>query len=101
MSEDIASNFEIKPVVIGAIISIVCILIGMSTGVGFIGIFGPVIGSAVAGFISENSTTYALVYGAIIGIVSSFLVLTVFTIPIFIILGLFGGLIGKIIQNNF
>lgn len=101
MSEDIASNFEIKPVVIGAVISIVCILLGMLTGVGYIGIFGLIIGSAVAGFISENSTTHALIYGAIIGIVSSFLALTAFTIPIFIILGLFGGLIGKIIQNNF
>lgn len=101
MSEDIANNFELKPVIIGAVISIVCIVIGMSTGIGFLGIFGLIIGSAVAGFTSENSTMYALIYGAIIGIVSSFLLFTVFTIPIFIILGLFGGFVGKIIQSNF
>lgn len=101
MSEDIANNFELKPVIIGAVISIVCIVIGMSTGIGFLGIFGLIIGSAVAGFTSENSTRYALIYGAIIGIVSSFLLFTVFTIPIFIILGLFGGFVGKILQSNF
>lgn len=101
MSEDIANNFELKPVIMGAIISIICIMIGTATGIGFIGIFGLIIGSAVAGFTSENSTMYALIYGAIIGIISSFLLFTVFTIPIFIILGLFGGFIGKVLQSNF
>lgn len=101
MSEDIANNFELKPVIVGAIISIICIMIGTSIGIGFIGIFGLIVGSAVSGFISENSTKYALIYGAIIGIVSSFLLFTVFTIPIFVILGVFGGFVGKILQSNF
>lgn len=101
MSEDIANNFELKPVIIGIIISIVCIMIGIAIGNGFIGIFGVIIGSAITGFVSENSTKYALIYGAIIGIISSFFVFTVFTIPIFVILGLFGGFVGKIIKSNF
>lgn len=101
MSEDIANDFELKPVIIGLIISIVGILIGTSISNGFISFFGLIVGSATSGFLTINSTKYALIYGAIIGIVSSFLVLTVFTIPTFIILGLFGGFIGKVIQNNF
>ena len=77
MSDDIVNNFELKPVIIGVIISFVCIMIGMSTGIGIISIFGLIGGSAVAGFTSEKSTKYALIYGAIIGIISSFLVFTV------------------------
>ncbi|MBQ8017329.1 MAG: hypothetical protein IJ258_04395 [Methanobrevibacter sp.] len=101
MTEDIASNFELKPVIVGAVISIVCLLVGMSTGIGVIGILGLIIGSAISGFLTNNSTTHALIYGAIVGFVSSFLMFTVFSIPIFIIIGLFGGYIGKVVQNNY
>ncbi len=64
------------------------------------GLFGIIAGSAISGFSTNNSTKYALIYGAIVGLICSFTMLTVFTIPIFIILGLFGGFIGKVIQSN-
>ena len=87
MSEDIVNDFEFKPVIVGLIISVVLILI---FPMGVLHLFWVMIGSAVAGFLTANSTKYALVYGAIIGIISSFLMLTVFTIPLYLILGVFG-----------
>lgn len=99
MTDEIVNNIEFKPIIVGSIISIIIILIGMSVG-GIFFLFGPILGSAIAGYLTENSTMYALIYGAIIGIICSFFVLTVFTIPLFIILGLFGAFIGKIIQAN-
>lgn len=98
MSEDIVNNFEFKPVIIGAIISLILILI---FPMGIWHLLWVIIGSAVSGFLTINSTKYALVYGAIIGIISSFLMFTVFTIPIYVILGIFGGFMGKVIQSNF
>ena len=98
MSEDIVNDFEFKPVIVGLIISVVLILI---FPMGVLHLFWVMIGSAVAGFLTANSTKYALVYGAIIGIISSFLMLTVFTIPLYLILGVFGGFVGKLIQSNF
>lgn len=100
MSDDIASNVELMPIVKGIVISILVIVIGMYTN-GMISILGVIIGSAVSGYSTENPTTYALIYGAIVGIVSSFLMLTVYTIPLFIILGLFGSFMGKVLQSNF
>lgn len=97
MSEDIVNDFEFKPVIVGLIISVVLILI---FPMGVLHLFWVMIGSAVAGFLTVNSTKYALVYGAIIGIISSFLMLTVFTIPLYLILGIFGGFVGKLIQSN-
>lgn len=97
--DEIVNNIEFEPIVIGAVISIVLILIGQFT-FGYLHLFAVIIGSAVAGFMSRNPTKYALIYGAIIGIVSSFLMLTVFTIPLYLILGLFGGFIGKVLQAN-
>ena len=99
MSEDIANNVEIMPIMKGLIIAILFVLIGMFTN-GFISIFGVIIGSAVSGFSTDNSTIYALIYGAIVGIVCSFTMLTAFTIPIFIILGLFGAFMGKVLKSN-
>ena len=69
------NDFEFKPVIIGLIISVILILI---FPMGILHLFWVMIGSAVAGFLTANSTKYALVYGAIIGIISSFLMLTVF-----------------------
>lgn len=97
MADEIVNNFELKPVAIGAVVSIVLILL---FPMGILHLFWVIIGSAIAGFLTTNSTKFALVYGAIIGIVSSFLMLTVFTIPLYIILGLFGAFIGKAIQSN-
>ena len=99
MSEDIANNIEVMPIVKGIIISILIIVIGMFTN-GMISIFGVIVGSAVSGFSADNSTTYALIYGAIVGIVSSFLMLTAYTIPVFLILGLFGAFVGKVLKSN-
>lgn len=100
MNEDIAENFELMPIVKGIIISFLIIIIGMYTNI-MISFIGVVIGSAVSGYSTVNSTKHALIYGAIVGIVSSFLILTVYTIPIFVILGVFGAYIGKVLQNNF
>ncbi len=97
MADEIINNFEIKPVITGAIVSIILILI-FPMGIGHL--LWVIIGSAVAGYMSQNTTKYALIYGIIIGIISSFLMLTVFTIPIYIILGIFGGFIGKLVQSN-
>lgn len=97
MEEDIVNNFELIPVIIGAIISVALILI---FPMGVLHLLWVIIGSAVAGFISNNSTVYAIIYGAIIGIISSFFMLTVFTIPLYIILGIFGGFIGKLVKSN-
>ena len=97
MVDEIVNNFEIKPVIVGAIISIILILI---LPMGILHMLWVIVGSAVAGFTCENSTKYAVIYGAIIGLISSFLMLTVFTIPLYIILGIFGGFIGKLLQSN-
>lgn len=97
MADEIVEMFELKPVIVGAIVSIILILI---LPMGLLHMLWVIVGSAIAGFLSENSTRYALIYGAIIGLVSSFFMLTVFTIPIYIILGLFGVFVGKIIQAN-
>lgn len=97
MADEIVEMFELKPVIVGAIVSIILILI---LPMGLLHMLWVIVGSAIAGFLSENSTRYALIYGAIIGLVSSFFMLTVFTIPIYIILGLFGAFVGKIIQAN-
>lgn len=97
MADEIVNNFELKPVAIGAVVSIILILL---LPMGILHLFWVIIGSAIAGYLTANSTKFALIYGAIIGIVSSFLMLTVFTIPIYIILGLFGAFIGKAIQSN-
>lgn len=97
MADEIVDLFELKPVLVGAIISIILILI---LPMGALHMLWVIVGSAIAGFLTENSTKYALIYGAIIGLISSFFMLTVFTIPIYIILGLFGAFVGKIIQAN-
>ena len=97
MADEIVNNFEFKPVAIGAAVSIILILL---LPMGILHLFWVIIGSAIAGYLTANSTKFALIYGAIIGIVSSFLMLTVFTIPIYVILGLFGAFIGKTIQSN-
>jgi hypothetical protein len=99
MGEDIAQNIELEPIIKGAVVGIIFIIIGWFTS-GYLGLFGVIIGSAISGFLTNNSTKYALIYGAIVGIICSFLMLTAFTIPIFIILGLFGAFIGKVVQSN-
>ena len=78
MADEIVEMFELKPVIVGAIVSIILILI---LPMGLLHMLWVIVGSAIAGFLSENSTRYALIYGAIIGLVSSFFMLTVFTIP--------------------
>lgn len=101
MEDDIASNIEFKPLLIGLIVSVILVVIGTAIGNSFLLIFGPLIGSAITGFITINSSKYALIYGAVIGIVSSFFMLfSVFSMPIYIILGIFGGFIGKAIQSK-
>ncbi len=102
MEDDIANNIELMPILKGTIISVVLIIIGMTIGNAFIGFFGLIIGSAFSGFSTNNSTKYAVIYGAIVGIVSSFLMLySVFAIFFCLILGIFGGFIGKVLQSNF
>lgn len=102
MAEDIAGNVELKPIVMGIVVSVILILLdSFIIHWGYVGIFGVIIGSAYAGFLSNNSTIYALIYGALVGFISSFAIFfTVFTIPLFVILGIFGGFIGKVIQSN-
>lgn len=99
MSEDIAGNFELMPVVIGFVPAIIFVLIGMATS-GLVGLFGVLIGSAIAGFLSKNSTLYALIYGAVIGLICCFASLAVYVFAIFIVVGLFGGFAGKVLQSN-
>lgn len=98
--DDVVNNVEFGPIVIGAAVSIILIIIGFFT-FGYLHLFAVIIGSATAGFLSKNPTKYALIYGAIVGIISSFLMLTVFTIPLYLILGIFGAFLGKVIQANF
>ena len=98
MTDEIVNNIELKPIAVGAIISVILILL---FPMGIMHCFWVMVGSAVSGFLSENTTKYAVVYGAIIGIVSSFLMLTVFTIPLYVILGIFGAFVGKVIKVNF
>lgn len=101
MEDDIANNIEVMIILKGIILSVVLIVIGMSIHNGFIGIFGLIIGSAFSGFSTNNSTKYALIYGVVVGIVSSFLMLnSVFAIFFCMVLGLFGGFIGKVIRVN-
>lgn len=97
MVDEIVNNIGFKPVVVGTIISVVLILL---FPMGILHLFWVMIGSAVSGFLTNDPTKYALVYGAIIGIISSFFMMTIFTIPLYIILGLFGAFVGKIIQAN-
>lgn len=97
MVDEIVNNIEFKPIVVGTLISLVLIIL---FPMGTLHLFWVIIGSAISGFLANNSTKYALIYGVIIGIISSFLMITIFTIPLYIILGLFGAFIGKIIQVN-
>ncbi|WP_295599402.1 hypothetical protein [uncultured Methanobrevibacter sp.] len=101
MSEDIASNVELMPIVIGVVVSIILVTIGLLSSIGAIGIIGIVIGGAISGFLTNNSTLYAIIYGAIVGLISSFLILySVFAIPFCMVLGVFGGFVGKVAQSN-
>lgn len=101
MAEDIASNVELMPIVIGIIVSIVMVALGLLFHVGYIGIFGVIIGGAISGFLTNNSTLYAIIYGAVVGLISSFLILySFFAIPFCIILGIFGGFVGKVVQEH-
>lgn len=101
MAEDIASNIELMPIVKGIIVSVVIVALGMLLGIGFIGVFGIIIGGVISGFLTENTTLYAIIYGAIVGLISSFLIgFSVFSLPLCIILGIFGGFMGKVIQSN-
>ena len=84
MGEDIAQNIELEPIIKGAVAGIIFIIIGWFTS-GYLGLFGVIIGSAISGFLTNNSTKYALIYGAIVGIICSFLMLTAFTIPFFVV----------------
>ena len=97
MADEIVNNFELKPVIVGAIISIVLMLLTPDDYLRFLEI---IIGSAVAGFICVNSTKYAMGYGALIGIISSIVTPIPIAIIVYMILGLFGGFIGKLIQSN-
>ena len=69
MSEDITTNVEVFPIVVGIIVSIILIVIDLFLFTGIISTFGVIIGSACAGFLCKNSTVYAIIYGAIIGII--------------------------------
>ena len=101
MAEDIASNVKLMPIIIGIIASIVIVAIGKLLGNGVLGIGGIIIGSAISGFLTENTTLYAIIYGVIVGLISSFLIgFTIFSVPLCIILGIFGGFIGKVVQSN-
>lgn len=100
MSDDIASNFELGPILKGVVVAVIFMIIAWITSIGFIGMFGIILGSAVSGFLTVNSTKHALVYGAIVGFICCLPMMTIFSLPVFIILGLFGGFIGKVIQSN-
>lgn len=99
MTDDIASNMELSPILKGIIIAVLFIIIGWFTS-GYLGIFGIIVGSAFSGFSTNNSTKYALIYGAVVGIVCSFTMFTAFTVPIFIILGIFGAFVGNVVRAN-
>lgn len=104
MSEDITTNVEVFPIVVGIIVSIILIVIDLFLFTGIISTFGVIIGSACAGFLCKNSTVYAIIYGAIIGIIASiFFALTVgFGNAFFLytLLGIFGAFVGKVIQSK-
>lgn len=53
MTDEIVNNIEFKLIIVGSIISIIIILIGMSVG-GIFFLFGPILGSAIAGYLTEN-----------------------------------------------
>lgn len=72
MSEDIAKNIEFTPIIAGLIISLIFTVISLLVG-GLWNMLGVIIGSGISGFSTQNSTIYALIYGAIIAIISSFL----------------------------
>lgn len=89
-------HIELTPIIIGAIISVILIFLLLPYGVAHL--LCVIIGSAVAGYLTNNSTRYALINGACVGIISSFLFPTVLIMPIYIILGLFGAFFGKAFQ---
>lgn len=97
MVDEIVNNIEFKPIIIGVLVAVILILV---FPMGILHCFWVIVGSAISGFLTSNPTKYALVYGAIIGLISSFFMLTVFTIPLYIILGLFGAFVGKVIQTK-
>ena len=101
MSEDIASNIELMPIIIGVVVSIILVGIGLVSSVGAIGMIGIILGGAISGFLTNNSTSYAIIYGAVVGLITSFLILySFFAIPFCMILGIFGGFVGIVAQKN-
>lgn len=97
MVDEMVNNIEFKPIAVGTVISVVLILL---LPMGMMHCFWVMLGSAISGYMTNNSTKYALVYGTIIGLISSFFMLTVFTIPLYMILGIFGAFVGKVVQAN-
>lgn len=104
MDEDIAGNIEIFPIVVGVVISIIFLIIAMIGGGSAVGYLGLILGTAATGFLCKNTTVYAIIYGALIGIIASlFIGLLYGNFSIFIlniILGLFGAFVGKFIQSK-
>lgn len=95
--DDVAKNFELKPVIIGVVISL--IFVGISGFNVYLAIFGVFIGSLIAGYLTEQSYINAIIYGVIIGIIGSVLYwLGGFIFGYFLISALIGAFIGKYIQ---
>lgn len=103
MSDDIINNIEIFPIVVGVVISVIFVIIALFSGT-IVSIIGLILASAVAGFLCKNTTLYAIIYGAVIGLISSLsigLITGIFNIfLLYIILGIFGAFVGKFIQSK-
>lgn len=96
---DVIKDFELKPVIIGLVISL--IVVGISGFYVYLALFGVFLGSLIAGYLTKHSYINALIYGAIIGVIGSlFYWLGGFVFGYFLISALIGSFIGKYIQLN-
>lgn len=103
MSEDIATNIEVFPIVVGVVISVIFVIIALFSNT-MVSIIGLILASAGAGFLCKNTTVYAIIYGGVIGLITSLfigLITGIFNMfLLYIILGIFGAFVGKFIQSK-
>ncbi|SEK67812.1 hypothetical protein SAMN05216439_1304 [Methanobrevibacter gottschalkii] len=97
--ENFLNVIEFKALIIGLLISLV--FVGISGFNVYLALFGVFAGSAIAGFLSDLSIIYSLVYGALIGIISSlFYWFGGFVFGYFLIISIIGAFIGNTVKKQ-